>query len=719
MKLSRPGTVAVRLRPSIVMLFILMMLPVFSAAIWVGYVSNDRMARDTAEKTVERSRLETIGQTEALLYPIASLVRVSAEVAAEQPDFYRSEKAVPAMLAVLGHSANISSVYVGFADGSYRMALRVPKGLRIQNTVPPEATKFSSRWLDRRAPKPQDIYTFLDGGRRAVGRLNAPALYDPRVRPWFTDAVAKKDLVISNPYIYATTGLPGITVAMPFYSNGQFAGVLAIDILLDSLSQYLKTRPVSAHSTSFIVDSDGLVVVHPDNEQALKREAGGSLTRTRLTELTDPVPAMAFAVRAEKKENHFTFIYGGLEYVAMFSPFPPAFGKQWEVVILAPLEDFLGEWRNNNNKLLVFGLVAIALQVLLIYALSRRIAMPLEQLERQVAEVQNFTAHGGVTIRSPIREISSLATAVDKLQGAIGAFSSFVPRDLVRQLINSGQQLELGGRSQFLTILFTDLESFSTWAEATPAQELLVRISAYFEVVTRATNQEFGTLDKFIGDGVMAFWGAPAPLADHAYHACVAAVRVQRGMEELNARWAAQGMPPLNVRVGIHSDAVLVGNMGSAERMSYTVMGDGVNLAARLEGTNKEFGTRICLSHAVYREAGERLWLRRMGMVTVKGRRADLQVYELLGIKGGDPALEASPDTIRLCEMTNLAYEAFAADQWDEAIRLFRAVAEAFPQDRLAKIMLERCEVAQGSFKSRLPRAEPEIGGADDFLVRD
>jgi adenylate cyclase len=99
-----------------------------------------------------------------------------------------------------------------------------------------------------------------------------------------------------------------------------------------------------------------------------------------------------------------------------------------------------------------------------------------------------------------------------------------------------------------------------------------------------------------------------------------------------------------------HSDAVLVGNIGSAERMSYTVMGDGVNIAARLEATNKEFGTRICVSHAVFREAGERLWLRRMGVVAVKGRRADLEVYELLGIKGGDPALEASAEARLLCE---------------------------------------------------------------------
>ena len=693
MTFTRKG--AIRLRPSIVMLFIAMVLPVFAAAIWVGYVSNDRMARDTADKTVERARLETIAQTEALLNPIASLVRVSARLASEQPDFYRTDRALGPMLEVLGHSANISSVYIGFADGSYRMALRVPKGLRIQNTAPPDGTQFAGRWLDRHAAaKAVDRYTFLDGKKGAVGTLDAPALYDPRVRPWFKDAVEKKDLVISNPYIYATTGLPGITVAMPFYSGGQLAGVLAIDILLDSLSQYLKTRPVSAHSTSLIVDGDGFIVAHPDTQQALKREASGGLTRVKLTELGNPLPALALALRNEKKSNRFTFTHGGEEHVALFSPFPKEFGKPWEVAIVAPLEDFVGEWKANNQKLLAFGLAAIVLQVLLIYALSRRIAKPLEQLEVQVHEVQQFSTRRTPLVHSPIREIASLARAVDTLQGAIGAFSAFVPRDLVRQLIGSGHELTLGGHSKFLTIMFTDLQAFSTWAESTPAQELLTRISAYFEVATRAINSTSGTVDKFIGDGVMAFWGAPAVLEDHAYQSCVAALRIQQGMKELNARWAKEGLAPLTVRIGIHSDAVLVGNIGSAERMSYTVMGDGVNLAARLEGTNKEFGTLICVSHSVYREAGERLWLRRMGMVNVKGRRGDLEVYELLGAKGADAALEASADTRLLCEMSNHAYEAFERGDWVQAEERFGQVMDRFPQDKLAHVMAMRSRQA-------------------------
>ncbi len=702
---SRIG--GIRLRPSIVMLFIAMVLPVFSAALWVSYVSNDRMARQTATQTVERARLETIAQTEALLNPMAAMVRVAAQVGAAQPDFYRDARALPSMLETAARNANISSVYIGFADGSYRMALRVPPKFTVFNTPPPAGTLFAARWIDRRAGgAPQDRYTFLGKDNAALGEAGAAAVYDPRTRPWYKDAVERKGLVISNPYIYATTGLPGVTVAMPFYAGDALVGVVAIDILLDSLSQYLKDRPVSRNSISLVADSDGLIVAHPDTQQALKRD-NGNLIRARLTELSDPRPALAVGMRAAQAPNsaanQFTFTHGGEEYVAMFSPFPREFGKAWEVVIVAPLEDFVGEWRANNRKLLIFGLGAIALQVLLINLLSRRIARPLEQLATQVARVQNFEPPGTQVVRSPIREISALADSVNTLQGAISAFSAFVPRGLVRQLIGSGHALELGGRSRFLTIMFTDLESFSTWAEATPAQALLERVSAYFEAVTLAVNAEEGTIDKFIGDGVMAFWGAPALLDDHAYRACVAALRARQRMAEVNRQWQAQGLNTLHMRVGIHSDAVLVGNMGSSERMSYTVMGDGVNLAARLEGVNKEFGTAICVSHAVFREAGERLWLRRIGVVTVKGRRADMQVYELLGTRGGDPALEAKPEVQRLCHLTDHAYEAFERSEWKEAEDRYRAIAQEFPDDRLARVMVLRCHQAAQAQAGALP----------------
>jgi adenylate cyclase len=129
--------------------------------------------------------------------------------------------------------------------------------------------------------------------------------------------------------------------------------------------------------------------------------------------------------------------------------------------------------------------------------------------------------------------------------------------------------------------------------------DLLAQLSVYFEVVSHAIAEEFGTVDKFIGDGIMAFWGAPIHRDDHVLRGCCGAMRATRRMQQLNADWSKQGRPPLHLRIGLHCADVLVGNVGSSERLSYTVMGDGVNVAARLEGINKTFGTTICISDSM------------------------------------------------------------------------------------------------------------------------
>jgi adenylate cyclase len=278
-----------------------------------------------------------------------------------------------------------------------------------------------------------------------------------------------------------------------------------------------------------------------------------------------------------------------------------------------------------------------------------------------------------------------LSKAIDTLDATVRSFASFVPVGLVKQLIASDQKLELGGHSRFLTIFFSDLEAFSALSEEVPTQELMVRVSAYFEIVTKAVNDQAGTIDKFIGDGVMAFWGAPALLEDHAWRACLAALQIERGMDVLNQRWQSEELKPLKIRIGIHSDAVLVGNVGSIERMGYTVVGDGVNIAARLENINKEFGTRICISQSVFKEAGERLCVRPIDDVTVRGRRAKIPVYELMGAFGADPAFEPDPATVRLCRLTRLAHEALMQEDFALALSRYHEVLAEFPDDTVSR----------------------------------
>jgi adenylate cyclase len=236
-----------------------------------------------------------------------------------------------------------------------------------------------------------------------------------------------------------------------------------------------------------------------------------------------------------------------------------------------------------------------------------------------------------------------------------------------------------------MTVFFTDVENFSTIAEGMSPKELSDQTSLYFETVTGAISEEYGTVDKFIGDSVMAFWGAPAAVEDHVYHACRAALKASYRMKQRNQEWTREGHQPMKVRIGLHCDDVVVGNVGSPERLSYTVMGDGVNIASRMEGLNKQFGTAICISESAYDHVADRVIARPIQRLSVKGRSAAFLVYELFGIAGTeDPELRAAGRDIERCRMTAAAMALHDAGRFTEARNQYQRVLDAFPEDRVA-----------------------------------
>ena len=684
-----------RLKPSILTSFVLLTVPVFFTIIAVTYISNDRIARTNAKELVERFRVDAIENIQADFNPIKSLVRSAATIGDQFPEFYSDERCFKYFHSVLLHSPRIVSVYVGLNDGAFRQSRRIDPAVKIQDRLPPDGARFAWRWIVPQPGRPLlDHYLFHGIDLKPLGESEQATRYDPRTRLWYRSAAEAGAETISDPDIFATLGLIGFTVAAPFYTDGKLLGVVAIDITLGGLGEYLAERRVSPNTLSYILDHQGRVIAASDLSKTYAN-VDGKLELTHITSLDKELPAIAFSARPRGSEGQFTFTFDGKDYVASLASLAPEFGKKWQLFIITPLADFTGTFQRNNIRLALFGLLALVLQIVVIYFLTSIVSSPLEKLSFKVAKIQELGTEQLPTVNSPIREIAVLSKAIDTLDAAVKSFSAFVPIGLVNELLHSEQKLELGGHSRFLTIFFSDLEAFSTLSEEVPSQELLLRVSAYLELVTKTVNQEHGTIDKFIGDGVMAFWGAPALLDDHAWRSCVAALRIQRGMDALNERWRAEELKPLNVRMGIHSDAVLVGNIGSKERMSYTVMGDGVNVAARLEGINKEFHTRICISHSVYKEAGERLCVRPIDDVTVKGRRSKIPIYELMGVYGADdPGLEPDAATQRLCKLTRLAYEALVKEDHGLAARRYREILSEFPDDPVASVLVRRLVTA-------------------------
>jgi adenylate cyclase len=366
-----------------------------------------------------------------------------------------------------------------------------------------------------------------------------------------------------------------------------------------------------------------------------------------------------------------------------------------ETVILTPTSDFVGNLERTNRQMIFLIAALTGIELLLIYFLSRWLSRPIEGVSRELKSVEDLSFAHAAPARSPIREIKELQTAVGLFETSLRSFSSFVPLDVVRELIKTGIPLTLGVEHRFMTVLFGDLQDFSTLAEQMEPNDLLSQLSVYFEAVSQAIAAEHGTVDKFIGDGIMAFWGAPAPRSDHVLRACCGALRAARRMQKINEQWSAEGRPRLHLCIGLHCADVLVGNVGSSERLSYTVMGDGVNVAARLEGINKNFGTTMCVSDSVLEAIGRDIVARPIKKVQVKGRKHEFMIYELLGIRNSeDPELAAPEGADKLCDMTRVASEHFERGQLNKAAQCYREILMAFPGDPVAKSLLAICSKA-------------------------
>jgi adenylate cyclase len=220
-------------------------------------------------------------------------------------------------------------------------------------------------------------------------------------------------------------------------------------------------------------------------------------------------------------------------------------------------------------------------------------------------------------------------------------FSRYVSKDVCEQLMADPSRARLGGSRRTMSVLFSDIRGFTTFSEKGEPEAIVAQLNEYFTRMVAVVFDHRGTLDKFVGDAVMALFGAPLDDEDHAEHAVQAALVMQEELARLNERWAAEGRPTLEIGIGINSGEMVAGNIGSDTIMSYTVIGDAVNLAARLESLNKQYGTRLIVSEATRSSLKGRYHMRALGEVVVKGKTQPVAVYEC---RGAGQQLAAIPE---------------------------------------------------------------------------
>lgn len=308
-----------------------------------------------------------------------------------------------------------------------------------------------------------------------------------------------------------------------------------------------------------------------------------------------------------------------------------------------------------------------------------------------------IAGYGGVTARQYVREMR-------EKQRVKSMFSSYVSPKLVEKMVESQDEIGLGGEEMELTALFSDIANFSTLSEQLSPSKLIELMNEYLEEMTAIVMNRGGTLDKYIGDAVMAFYGAPIPQADHAQKACISAIEMQKALTTLRNRWEERDpdLPDdilnLRIRIGINTGEMVVGNMGSSLRFNYTILGDHVNVAARCESASKKYGVETMITEDTLQQAdpsGDLFLVRFLDNIRVKGRRKPVRIFELIGYREG-----ADEDQLRGIRIFDEATELFYRQRWSEAEDLFRQADEmeeqitGRPRAHItpSELYLQRCE---------------------------
>ncbi|MGH7213634.1 MAG: adenylate/guanylate cyclase domain-containing protein [Tepidisphaeraceae bacterium] len=647
----------------------------------VGYYNVHRSIRELFESRFGEISRGTADRVRTLLEPAASILSECRTQAERGMLKMQDTDSLGERLAErLRYEQRLTWLSYGDAEGRFTGARRGPEGDIILNRSWP-APDGTGRLLEQRIHP--------DGTRELV-QSNENWTYDPRKRDWYKIGALCADgtTAWTEPYEWWNYEGLGITCVMSLRgADGILRGVFTADFHLQRISEFLRQLNVGQTGMAFVLTRQGKVICSP-------HKPGEKVDQALLDTAMKALPQTLVSLRAGHPAP-VTFDHAGVRYAAAFEPFPLPGGLEWVAAVVVPEAELLGTVQKNTLWTIVIGVVSLGIALVAGNIFSARLARPLQQIATDLAQVGRFELTDARAPRTRIEEIAVVGDAVNRMKMSLRSFAHYVPTDLVRELLERGEEAKLGARLHPITIHFSDIEGFSRISETIPPVQMVEMLGRYFDTMTQIIAEHQGTLDKFIGDGVLAFYNAPTPVPDHAAQACHAALETQQRLAHL--RLSSGILPPnpdrpmFSARVGLHTAEVLVGNIGTPSRFAYTVLGDGVNLANGIEALNKVYGTEILVSQETHDAAGlvEFEW-RRVDLVAVKGRAKGGYIYELLGKKNhvADRVLQAR-------DHYEQAMADYQARRWPEALAGFEAALQHRPKDRAARAMLVRARIYQ------------------------
>ena len=594
-------------------------------------------ARAAASAAMDAASENSLGHLKANVSELSSFVRVlsSNPSLAGSDDRNEADDVIALFKAVLRELPQADSLYVGYDNGSWlqvrrldvldvreRERLGAPPGA-VYNVNLVHPTSGGNLPMQR---------IFQDEQGSKIGHLDLPDYgYDPRERDWYRDTAQTDRVLVSSPYASFSIGTAMITLSAPLH--GKVHGVIAADLKLDNFSELVQAQRPGEHGTAIIFDSFGVLIAHPDFAR-LVDEAKTHSSHPQLPEIGEIRSGLVGAVmRKWNSGDHYEGSIRGddnRDYLYRLRKFSQGEEYSGYSLLLAAEDDFAQDVRNWQIKGIIVALIAGACFVPGVWIFGSRISTSLKRITAQASRLRTLAAPDDAPVASRIAEVQELSKTMAAAQRSIWSFARFVPKDLVKGILDGSISTELGGARREMTILFTDVSNFTGIAEAADPDSLMRQMSRHFTALTEAFLAEGGTVDKFIGDSVMVFWNAPHLQLDHVQRACRGALAAKAANDALNTQFEAEGWQPFTVRLGIHVGDAVVGNVGSTERMNYTVLGNTINLASRLEGMNKEFGTTILVSGAVRDRVENCFRFKIVGSVIAKGLTTETNVYELV-----------------------------------------------------------------------------------------
>ena len=669
---ARTLTVSIRLAVSALVLTAILLTAAASSLLW--WRTAESISRQLASTINEQIVAAVRNEVSAIVDEArAAHTAIRTLFLQNVLDTREADKREFVFLSQLQSQATISWVVFGWPDGSFFAAHKLGdhrlEMMEISKTDHPGQRRI-------------DEYQVIPGDIEFETRRFEPTDFRVVDQTWFKTSMGADRAQWFRVFDHPIGPRPSIAFAGPIDVYQERQGVLAVMIEYTRLSRFLAQLEVGRTGAAFILDGSGELIAAPDKNAdelhpAHSRMEMLPLARMALTEAGDEGRKQAWRRRLS---------LGGAAYEVALTPLP---FPGWSLATVIPEAEFLGPVETTLQRLIIGSAIGALFAALLSAMLARSvIAAPLVRVVGEIRHVESFSLDQVRRHPSRLAEIASLSGAIAEMAAGLSAFRKFIPADLVRSLLRQGVEAKPGGSIQDLTVMFIDVAGFTGLSERM-GDRVVPLLSRYLDVASEVIVAHGGTIDKFIGDAVMAFWGAPTAQANHAPLCCRAALACRHAMEAagVNDDYGR----PLQIRIGINSGRMLVGNIGSELRLNYTVIGDAVNVASRLEGANKHYETQILIGAETKRLVEGAMITREIDRIAVYGKTEGLAVYELIDSTqgtNGDPG----PTWIVDYEQGLLKYR---KRNFPGAIRCFEAVLCQRPHDRPTELMLDRCRLLE------------------------